>query len=155
VGCASGVQPLIAAGLLEEMTAPLGDDGDGGLAFPGPEPYERLLAGKSALVVGPGIGVSPERRTLVEWLATGVALPVVLDHLDALSTLDLVALDREAEQIWMFKHAVTRDVAYESLPFALRSLLHGKVGEYLERTEADRRPVRLLGVGAHGLAQEP
>jgi len=25
----------------------------------------------------------------------------------------------------------------------------------LERTEADRRPVRLLGVGAHGLAQEP
>ena len=65
------------------------------------------------------------------------ALPVVLDQLDALRTLDLVALDREAEQIWMFKHAVTRDVAYESLPFALRSLLHGKVGEYLERTEAD------------------
>jgi DNA polymerase-4 len=25
----------------------------------------------------------------------------------------------------------------------------------LERTEADRRPVRLLGVGAHGLTQEP
>ena len=63
-------------------------------------------------------------------------LPVVLDHLGSLRALDLVALDREVEQTWIFKHAVTRDVAYESLPFALRSFLHGQVGEYIERTEA-------------------
>ena len=44
----------------------------------------------------------------------------VLGHLDALRTLDLVALDREADQAWMFKHVVTQEVAYESLPFALR-----------------------------------
>lgn len=73
-------------------------------------------------------------------------LEVVLDHLDSLRALDLVALDREAEQVWMFKHAVTRDVAYESLPFALRAILHGLVGDYIERTEPDEidRNVMLL-----------
>ena len=64
-------------------------------------------------------------------------IDAVLGHLDALRTLDLVALDREAEQAWMFKHVVTQEVAYESLPFALRAVLHGLVGEYIERTEAD------------------
>jgi tetratricopeptide (TPR) repeat protein len=64
-------------------------------------------------------------------------LDVVLDHLDSLRTLDLVALDREAEQAWMFKHVVTQEVAYDSLPFALRAILHGRVGDYIERSEAD------------------
>jgi class 3 adenylate cyclase/tetratricopeptide (TPR) repeat protein len=81
-------------------------------------------------------------RTFLAPMLPGVyeelgTLDVVLDHLASLRTLDLVALDREAEQAWMFKHAVTRDVAYESLPFALRSVLHGLVGSYIERTEAD------------------
>src|SRR4029079_12712172 len=64
-------------------------------------------------------------------------LETVLGHLDALRALDLVALDREADQAWMFKHVVTQEVAYESLPFALRTVLHGLVGDYIERTEAD------------------
>ncbi len=73
-------------------------------------------------------------------------LETVIDHLDSLRTLDLVALDREAEQAWMFKHAVTRDVAYESLPFAFRAILHGRVAEYIERTQADEiaRNIALL-----------
>ena len=73
-------------------------------------------------------------------------IETVLDHLDSLRTLDLVALDREAEQAWMFKHAVTRDVAYDSLPFAFRAILHGRVAEYIERTQADdiERNVALL-----------
>ena len=65
------------------------------------------------------------------------SLDAVLGHLDDLRTLDLVALDREADQAWMFKHVVTQEVAYESLPYALRGMLHGRVGEYLERTGAD------------------
>ena len=74
------------------------------------------------------------------------SLETVIEHLDSLRTLDLVALDREAEQAWMFKHAVTRDVAYESLPFAFRAILHGRVAEYIERTQADdiERNVALL-----------
>jgi predicted ATPase len=61
----------------------------------------------------------------------------VLGHLDALRTLDLIALDREAELAYMFKHGVTQEVAYGSLPFALRAVLHGRIGDYIERTEAD------------------
>ncbi len=64
------------------------------------------------------------------------SLPSVLGHLDALRTLDLVVLDREEDQAWMFKHVVTQEVAYESLPFALRAILHGRVAEHLERTGA-------------------
>ncbi len=58
-------------------------------------------------------------------------------HLDALRTLDLINLDREADAVWIFKHAVTQDVAYESLPFALRGVLHGLIGDFIERTEQD------------------
>ena len=64
-------------------------------------------------------------------------LDTVLGHLDELRSLDLVALDREAEQAWMFKHVVTQEVAYESLPFALRAVLHGLVGDHIERSESD------------------
>src|SRR6185369_13980198 len=60
----------VAARLLEEMTAALPDDGEGGFAFPSPDAYADLLDGKSAAVVGPGIGVTPVRRGLVEWLVT-------------------------------------------------------------------------------------
>ncbi|HYO42617.1 MAG TPA: tetratricopeptide repeat protein [Candidatus Limnocylindrales bacterium] len=60
----------------------------------------------------------------------------VTGNLRDLRTLDLVALDREADQAWMFKHVVTQEVAYESLPFALRAILHGRVGEHIERAEA-------------------
>jgi len=63
-------------------------------------------------------------------------LDTVIGNLVDLRTLDLVALDREADQAWMFKHVVTQEVAYESLPFALRAVLHGRVGAYIERTEA-------------------
>jgi class 3 adenylate cyclase/tetratricopeptide (TPR) repeat protein len=62
-------------------------------------------------------------------------LPAVIGDLDALRTLDLVSLDREADQAWMFKHVVTQEVAYESLPYALRAVLHGRIGDYIERTE--------------------
>jgi predicted ATPase/class 3 adenylate cyclase len=74
------------------------------------------------------------------------SLDDVLGHLDSLRSLDLVTLDREAEQAWMFKHVVTQEVAYESLPFALRAMLHGRVAEYIERSEADdlERVVPLL-----------
>ena len=65
------------------------------------------------------------------------SLEEVVGHLDELRTLDLVALDREADQAWMFKHMVTQEVAYESLPFALRAILHGRVGDYIEHLNAD------------------
>jgi class 3 adenylate cyclase/tetratricopeptide (TPR) repeat protein len=64
-------------------------------------------------------------------------LGTVRDHLGRLREADLVNLDREAQQAWMFKHIATQEVAYESLPFAVRAMLHGRVGEYIERTAGD------------------
>jgi ADP-dependent NAD(P)H-hydrate dehydratase / NAD(P)H-hydrate epimerase len=79
VGCPASVQPQVAAGLLEEMTWPLPDDGTGSLAFSAPDAYRKLLDGKRAVLAGPGIGVSDERRALVRWLLEEAGLPLVLD----------------------------------------------------------------------------
>ncbi|MBI2763572.1 MAG: AAA family ATPase [Chloroflexi bacterium] len=60
------------------------------------------------------------------------ALDDVLGHLETLRTADLVALDREADLAFLFKHVVTQEVAYQSMPFSVRSMLHGRVGAYIE-----------------------
>ena len=64
-------------------------------------------------------------------------LDVVRTDLGALSTADLVRLDRDEDESYLFKHVVTQEVAYGSLPFAVRATLHGLVGRYLERAEAE------------------
>ena len=43
----------------------------------------------------------------------------------------------EAEEAYIFKHVVTEEVTYESLPFATRAMLHDRTGAYIEATEAD------------------
>jgi hydroxyethylthiazole kinase-like uncharacterized protein yjeF len=85
-GIPAGEQQVVAARLLEEMTAPLPDDGDGRFAFPSADPYAALFAGKSAVVTGPGIGVSEPCRALVAWLVTRAPPPAVVDA-DALNCL--------------------------------------------------------------------
>ena len=51
--------------------------------------------------------------------------------LQRLCAFDLVTHD-EPLNAYAFKHAIIRDVAYESMPFAQRSVLHGRVGSWLE-----------------------
>ncbi len=65
------------------------------------------------------------------------SVETVVDHLQDLRTRELVALDRETEQAWIFVHGMTQEVAYESLPFAMREMLHGRIGSYIERTAED------------------
>ena len=50
---------------------------------------------------------------------------------------DLVVVDREEDASWLFRHAITRDVAYESLPFVLRSQIHGRCGAEIEADGSD------------------
>jgi class 3 adenylate cyclase/tetratricopeptide (TPR) repeat protein len=76
-------------------------------------------------------------RALPEVYPEVGSLGRVREHLGALQAADLVRLDREDEEAYIFKHVVTRDVAYESMPFALRALLHESAGDYLETSEAD------------------
>ena len=53
--------------------------------------------------------------------------------LDALSTLELTPLDTpEPELAYIFKHILTQEVAYETLSFATRAMLHDQIGQYLE-----------------------
>ncbi|MEP7181311.1 MAG: tetratricopeptide repeat protein [Betaproteobacteria bacterium] len=71
--------------------------------------------------VYPELGTSGEIRT----------------HLQALAASGLVSIEQEAEQAYVFRHVVTQEVAYESMPFAFRSMLHERVGGYIETSEAD------------------
>src|SRR6185369_9753847 len=94
-GVPASEQQSVASRLLEEMTAPLSDDGEGGFAFRSPDPYAGFLEGKSAAVVGPGIGVSPNRRALVAWLVGHATMPMVVDA-DALNCLAESVRDGDA-----------------------------------------------------------
>jgi adenylate cyclase len=58
--------------------------------------------------------------------------------LDTLSDLELTPMDTpEPELAYLFKHVLTQEVAYETLPFAMRSMLHDQIGQYIESTYQD------------------
>lgn len=61
----------------------------------------------------------------------GAARAVQQDLRRALSA-DLVERDPDRLQSWRFRHAVVQEVAYESVPFELRTLMHGSVAATLE-----------------------
>lgn len=55
------------------------------------------------------------------------------ERLEATIQVDLTRLDHpEPELAYLFKHALTYEVAYNSLPFARRRELHERVGDFLE-----------------------
>jgi class 3 adenylate cyclase/tetratricopeptide (TPR) repeat protein len=62
-------------------------------------------------------------------------LPAVEEQLDHLSRADLVVPDVEADRSWLFKHVITQEVAYESLPFAIRESLHESTARAIETTD--------------------
>ncbi len=59
-------------------------------------------------------------------------------QLDGLEQRDLTQLEiPEPLLVYIFKHIITREVAYESLLFAQRRMLHEAVAQWYERTYAD------------------
>ena len=79
------------------------------------------------------------RRFLVGWLYGAFPLLAPPDgftlDLTQLAHLDLVPLDTpEPELAYLFKHVVTREVAYESLGASTRATLHDQMAAYLEQT---------------------
>ncbi|MEW6218448.1 MAG: NAD(P)H-hydrate dehydratase [Thermodesulfobacteriota bacterium] len=81
----SFLNPIFETRLLEAMTVPLPAAG-GGLAAEALPEIRAALTGKSALVIGPGLGTGPAIRLLLAGLLEDLALPVVLDA-DALTIL--------------------------------------------------------------------
>jgi tetratricopeptide (TPR) repeat protein len=57
----------------------------------------------------------------------------LLQDLKTLARMDLTALDSpEPELAYLFKHVLTQEVAYETLPFATRAVLHDHIGQFIE-----------------------
>jgi len=74
-------------------------------------------------------------------------------RLSQLGTLGLVLMEMpDPELVYMFKHALTQDVAYESLSFARRRDLHSRVGIFIEAREGEALSER-PGVLAHHFFQ--
>jgi class 3 adenylate cyclase/predicted ATPase len=78
------------------------------------------------------------------------SFPQVKAALDALSGLDITPLDSpEPELAYLFKHIVTHEVTYESLPFATRAKLHEQLARYLESIVAASHELPLLDTIAY------
>ena len=59
---------------------------------------------------------------------------MVIINLEHLAKLDITPLDSpEPDLAYLFKHMITHEVTYGSLPFATRARLHEQLAEYLEK----------------------
>ena len=94
-----------------------------------PDAREVLKAGS---VVGRSFDVAV-LAGMDDELLTAVAMDRVLDELIDVA---LVVPEEDGDCTTVsFRHALVQDVAYESLPFARRRELHGRVAQYLEATQ--------------------
>jgi predicted ATPase/class 3 adenylate cyclase len=77
----------------------------------------------------------------------------MLDRLTYLERMDLTRLERpDPELEYLFKHALTQEVAYANLPFAQRRDLHQRIGRFLEQHYRDHLET-LYGTLAHHFAE--
>ena len=69
----------------------------------------------------------------------------VHEDLVRLTSTRLIGLEDARARAFAFAHAVTREVAYDSLPYSVRTVLHGRVGDALEaEPDGPRRHLDLL-----------
>jgi len=93
---------------------------------------------KTTLRVASIVGRFFRARWLTGYYPKLGSFPQVKATLDALKTLDITPLDSpEPELAYLFKHIVTHEVTYESLPFATRARLHEQLAKYLENLGAE------------------
>jgi class 3 adenylate cyclase/tetratricopeptide (TPR) repeat protein len=77
------------------------------------------------------------------------------DRLRWLAEADLILSDEiEREIAFLFKHALTRDVAYESILYARRRDLHRRVAQQIEQLHPDRLDEQLALLARHYLLAE-
>jgi ADP-dependent NAD(P)H-hydrate dehydratase / NAD(P)H-hydrate epimerase len=78
------IHPIVAAGCLEVMPTPLADSGTGTLRPEAVPALRERMRGADALVIGPGLGRSPETATALLDLLVDLPCPAVVDA-DALN----------------------------------------------------------------------
>lgn len=87
-------------------------------------------------------GVAPQIDSLADWLRR-------------LADVDLIlAEELERELAYLFKHALTRDVAYEAILYARRRDLHHRVARRIEELHADHLDDHLALLASHYLLAE-
>ncbi len=93
---AESIHSILEMKTTEVMTEPLPDSGSGHLTNSSFPAIEKLLAGKDAVAVGPGLDRRPGTYALVQNLVESVVLPLVIDA-DGLNALaeDMTVLKRK------------------------------------------------------------
>lgn len=79
VASAESALPFMAPGVPEAMWEPLSETSDGAISASAAGRALELLAGKSALAMGPGLGRHPETVAFIKRVLGEVDVPVVLD----------------------------------------------------------------------------
>lgn len=103
VACPAGVNAVLEVKTTCVMTRPLPETAGGALGAAALEPLRALIAGKSAVALGPGLSQQPETQELIralvaEWPADGPPLVIDADGLNAFAgrAEELVALGGRA-----------------------------------------------------------
>lgn len=74
---------------------------------------------------------------------------LLIQQLRVLDTQEFTLLERDLpEQVYLFRHTLVQEVAYQSLLYARRRELHRRIGEYLEKRHAADLP-SYYGLLAH------
>jgi len=79
LGIAASLNPIIETQVLEVMSSPLQESRCGILAESAIDDIKQLIAGKSCLAIGPGIGQAAETRSLVKKIISQIDTPMVID----------------------------------------------------------------------------
>ena len=111
---AESLHAILETKTTEVMTVPLPDSNSGAVtssAFPA---IQKLLDGKDALALGPGLGSRPGTIALVQTIVESVSLPMVIDA-DALNAL--------AEDITILRRKKSADIILTPHPGEMARLL--------------------------------
>ena len=88
VGVPESLNPILECKLTEAMTVPLAETDEGTLSLAAEDGIYRLLSGKTALAIGPGLSTNAETVELVCRIIKKCELPMVIDA-DALNALSM------------------------------------------------------------------
>jgi predicted ATPase/class 3 adenylate cyclase len=102
---------------------------------------DRLAAAQQlTLKVASAIGREFAFRTLRDIHPVDADKPRLTHYLEALGRLELTAQEAATEAMYLFKHTITQDVAYNLMLFAQRRELHQAIGEWYEQEYSGHLP---------------
>jgi len=103
------------------------------------QPPERQLILKTASVIGRTFSYAPLSYVLEQEMA--ISATALKPHLEALGELNLTRVSMpEPDLTYTFKHIITQEVAYATLLFSQRRMLHNTIAEWYERQLQSARP---------------